>query len=147
MNNGVKFLVFCIILKISLISSKCCPHNTGKNVLGCCATGKCNIFCCNCDGQCRSMKTGYINAKGVWVPVPGCNFKRSLLDSSDYKTSDIESHKLFQLLDLDKNGKLDLNETLLALSHFKFDQAQFAELDKSQNGFIEPNEFDSDLAL
>ena len=34
-------------------SSTHCADGTGCGLFSCCATGPCNIFCCNCDGVCR----------------------------------------------------------------------------------------------
>ena len=40
----------------NLSGSKCCgksPCKDGSDKYACCGNGKCNIFCCNCDGGCR----------------------------------------------------------------------------------------------
>jgi len=53
---------------IASANSICCPWHTTAHIKcgcddgthvhpwNCCATGKCNIFCCNCQGQCRTSE-------------------------------------------------------------------------------------------
>ncbi|KAF1847617.1 uncharacterized protein K460DRAFT_279871 [Cucurbitaria berberidis CBS 394.84] len=56
--------IACVTAIIPLATAVCCQGPTtgscgdGTNGTPCCAHGKCNIFCCNCDGGCRgrSMK-------------------------------------------------------------------------------------------
>ena len=33
-----------------------CEDGTHPGLFGCCGCGKCNIFCCDCDGGCRKSE-------------------------------------------------------------------------------------------
>lgn len=61
---GVLILVFVVtVLMVGETSAVCCQSQggtyspktcrDGTGPTPCCGRGKCNIFCCNCDGGCR----------------------------------------------------------------------------------------------
>uniref|UniRef100_A0A7M5V7Z0 Uncharacterized protein n=1 Tax=Clytia hemisphaerica TaxID=252671 RepID=A0A7M5V7Z0_9CNID len=52
LNNHIFIALIVFTLSIGFISSECCKR---KDNFGCCGNGKCNIFCCNCDGGCNTQ--------------------------------------------------------------------------------------------
>ncbi len=63
MDKQVFIIVFSLILlilcELAQQSNACCTENAngycgdGSRGTPCCGQGRCNIFCCNCDGGCR----------------------------------------------------------------------------------------------
>jgi len=52
-------LIFLVTMAIAQLANSMCCSCTGFGAVGgCCATKSCNIFCCNCAGQCRSEGWG-----------------------------------------------------------------------------------------
>lgn len=107
-------------------SSRTCADGL-KCFFSCCATGACNIFCCNCDGHCRTD---------------------SLIAQSTVADG-AEALLAFQSIDTDANGGIDHSEFV---KHFE-DQypfavidKEFAAADKNNNRKIEIEEFDKDAA-
>ena len=49
-------MAMVMLLQPSGSDALCCRRGGGLD-LGCQATGPCNIFCCNCDGKCRSKRS------------------------------------------------------------------------------------------
>ena len=62
----------------------------------CCGYGPCNIFCCNCDGGCRTHKSRKV---------------RSLDEDDDTRT-------YFQSLDLNQDGVIDFYEADESIGEF-----------------------------
>ena len=83
----------------------------------CCGRGRCNIFCCNCDGGCR---------KG----------KRS---NDEINT--------FSVHDLNQDSKISFDEMVTNLNEIPRHRVldEFKKMDQDESGFIEAKEYDSDL--
>jgi hypothetical protein len=52
-------MIACVVTLLPSVIAICCKHGPddtcpdGSSSSTCCAHGKCNLFCCNCDGGCR----------------------------------------------------------------------------------------------
>ncbi len=96
-----------------------------------CGRGPCNMFGCNCDGGCRSG---------------ACHGGRRRL--IDFQLN------YFNIIDINKDMKLSLNETTNWFkkknNHTQQDfnklKVEFVEMDIDNDGYINLNEFDKDLA-
>ena len=144
--NVIIALLFVVLVffEIEQASSKCCKG--ASSTFGCCATGRCNIFCCNCDGDCRSTwkveKCGGSGRRSWCVIQDRCS-SRKRRDVAAALAN--EAFKKFKLIDADSNGALDYNETLVAVPSIQHDRKLFDNMDTNKNGLIDPFEFDSDL--
>lgn len=59
---------FAVILSLLPLALACCKQD---KITSCCGKGKCNIFCCNCDGGCKPKdKCKGMNLPVCWM-VPG----------------------------------------------------------------------------
>lgn len=97
----------------------------------CCATGKCNIFCCNCDGKKRK----------------GCVSRHC--SGGDGLTA--QSLAKFNAIDANGSGGISMAETRSFVESqgpgFSAADvaAEFDSMDSNGDGHIQPGEFDSDL--
>ena len=103
-------------------SSHCQDRTHCNKFLSCCATGPCNIFCCNCDGHCRHSRENFLQSE---VQVDSDSFKTALAR--------------FESFDENNNGKIDFSEFLGV-----GDMASFQSIDTDGNGGISIEEFDKD---
>lgn len=142
MRTSAKVLVlFGALLGLMLLAdtaaADCCSSNGGicgdcSQGTPCCATGSCNIFCCNCDGTCRSG------------PCDACP------PAATAETSRITRAR-FDAIDKDDDQSISWQETkkwagrALQMKESEL-RRRFTAVDKNRNGSIEPSEFDSSLA-
>ncbi|KAK8055103.1 hypothetical protein PG993_000330 [Apiospora rasikravindrae] len=116
---------------ISAAHAFCCDSNSkgfckdGSEGTPCCATESCNIFCCNCDGSCRSSKRSFAADPFASKPV----------------------EEAFALADAEGNGKITLPQYLAFMRVPKEDDevkavwaAWFNKHDKNHDGVITPDE-------
>jgi hypothetical protein len=92
------------------------PSKCGDNTepTPCCGYGPCNIFCCNCDGGCRSSR------------------RRSNPD--EIAANDLAT---FGEIDLNKDGKVDADEAHKFVAPKNLTQAfEFARYDLNGDGFL-----------
>ncbi|XP_023328621.1 uncharacterized protein LOC111701537 isoform X2 [Eurytemora carolleeae] len=73
-------LLFALIasVTISMAAGLCCPWHPTEDIKcacddgelvhpwECCSVGDCNVFCCNCDGECRKNTTGLDETAGLY---------------------------------------------------------------------------------
>ena len=104
-----------------------CPDGTGCTPLfSCCATGSCNLGCCNCGGECR--QSSVINR---------------FLSRADIQEKNLDiATQRFDQLDADNNGAVDYQE----FRRFPRSAwgAAFQEIDANHDGKITIEEFDED---
>jgi len=107
-------------------SGKCADGSCGTP---CCGNGGCNIFCCNCDGGCRTGPCGGNCGVGSTTPA-----------------------QFFDSVDLDKSSAISPGEFEAwagrAGRHFETNedrQKAFAKADSNKNGTIDPGEVDKSL--
>lgn len=140
----------------------CADCSSGQTFFGLgggCATGKCNVFACNCDGHCRTGNphcSTQIGAQNVCVQggaiaaapsalavdaneTPLARFRRYDLDGDNA----ISSEELLKAMGV-YNQTIDPDD--LRYQMIQLVLAQFHALDKNQNGKIDPSEFDRELA-
>ncbi|XP_066283139.1 uncharacterized protein [Branchiostoma lanceolatum] len=129
----------------------------------CCGYGRCNIFCCNCDGGCRRSKREV--AKEYALPGRGLGDNdvdndmarveeeaRGLLELLHEEQDEYAMHRrVFGEHDVDKDTKLSKEEALEMLKKMGTDVSElpadwFETLDTNGNGYIDPEEFDEDMA-
>ncbi|MFY9822223.1 MAG: hypothetical protein WAM82_12650 [Thermoanaerobaculia bacterium] len=140
-SNHAAILAFLLVVFAAAIFSApalaiCCSNNgSGECKDGthaaCCATGSCNVFCCNCDGTCRT---------GPCMASPDAVASAATIDR-------------FNSIDLDKSGGISLKEFEVWANHAGryFESSEdlkkaFEKLDSNKNGIIDPGEFDKSLA-
>ena len=97
-------------------SGRCDDGTTGTP---CCGYGKCNIFCCNCDGGCRT----------------------SMGKRSNDEINTFSDH------DLNQDSKISFDEMVTVLNEMPRHRLldEFTKMDQDESGFIEAKEYDSDL--
>lgn len=89
-----------------------CPDGTAGTP--CCSHGKCNIFCCNCDGGCR-MKNLPLS-DDIETRLNTCaSMKMSLEEFSSFAhkkgiTGSQTITSMFNLYDVNSDGSIDRNE-------------------------------------
>ncbi|XP_035680510.1 uncharacterized protein LOC118418619 [Branchiostoma floridae] len=111
-----------------------------------CGIGHCNCFGCNCYGGCRHSKRDVVEDA------------RSLLDMLRREEEDIAPEgsvmagRGFEHHDKDEDHKLSKQEALGMLEAMaevdvsKLPDDWFESMDTNNNGFIDPDEYDKDLA-
>ena len=107
-----------------------CPDGTKCTRLNCCATGPCNIFCCNCDGVCR--QSSYLQSVLPWAKIAADNLNVAI--------------ERFGQFDTDKNGAIDILE-LKQVDHSMPAYvlgSEFQRIDINGDGKITIEEFDED---
>ena len=106
-----------------------CPDGTRSTpFIHCCATGPCNIFCCNCQGECR--EPSFI----------GDIIDPDLPAISEAQNLDIAVER-FHRFDKDKNGAIDIGE----LRHYMptyISKSAFQDVDVNGDGKVTIEEFD-----
>lgn len=138
---------FSIILPLIVLGALLVPTNASADCCGaicgglckdctkstpCCGHGKCNIFCCNCDGGCREGRCAQ-------------------LESTAESTAIEWSAAYFNRIDRDHSGTISMEEfSSWAKASGKVSgernvRAAFEKVDVDQSGAIEPHEFDTDL--
>ena len=110
--------------------SRQCPDGTHCSIVNCCATGPCNIFCCNCDGVCRRPSF-------LWSVLHLAN------NPADNLNVAIER---FGQFDTDQDGSVDIHELKQAdISVPAYVQeSEFERIDINRDGKITIEEFDED---
>ena len=103
--------------------NKRCMDGTSCGFTSCCAYGSCNIFCCNCDGGCRT---------------PGLEFEAKQNDNATH-------FEFLSIIDKDSSGDVDLQE----FENFSMQMPQnmlvytiFTLLDENEDGHISAKEFE-----
>ncbi|CAG7785733.1 unnamed protein product, partial [Allacma fusca] len=98
-----------------------CSDNTAATP--CCAYGRCNFFCCNCDGGCRRENRG----------------KRSL------NQTDVSVYHTLKSLDVNGDGGVDKREAAIFIrrSRRSVEGFSFASYDKDGDGVLSALEIDS----
>ncbi|XP_078694645.1 uncharacterized protein LOC144923719 [Branchiostoma floridae x Branchiostoma belcheri] len=105
----------------------------------CCGHGKCNIFCCNCDGGCRGKKRAQEGPGDL------------LLDEATWNSQAITLPPYgFEQYDSNGDQKLTIEEAIGLLEALEYDVTNlpadwFTSMDLNGNGFIDPGEFDKDM--
>ena len=108
-----------------------CPDGTGCSpLINCCATGPCNIFCCSCDGKCRSSSI-------LQRVLPLAKIEADNLNVA------IERFRRF---DIDKNGAIEIHEMMQVDNSMPIyvQESEFQEIDVNKDGIITIEEFDED---
>jgi len=141
---------------------------------GCCCSittacqGLCNIFGCNCETECYNGYCGYCiqcvvfskygeelndhnleccNKCYKYYPSRS-NYKREL---SPINFAPVSAWEKFTKIDLDQNGFIDGNETMIMLAGNDIVKDMYEvtkllrEMDENDNGLIERGEFDESL--
>ena len=134
----VAVVLMAIASYLSVVDGKCCascplsgrcPDGTGCTpIFNCCATGPCNVFCCACNGNCRTSRERAIDRF----------LGRAEIESDDHNIA----FERFGQLDEDKNGEVDFPEfrQFVPLSHL----SAFRDMDVNRDGKITIEEFDED---
>ena len=128
----MKFFAAAAVLfsTITAVNSFCCGNPLGGRECGdgtqgtpCCATGRCNAFCCACSGRCRD------------------NFKRGLGLADPFTSADVES--AFAMADTAGEGRISLPQYLSYMNVDTADakksqmwQDYFVKHDKNNDGFL-----------
>ncbi|XP_035693723.1 uncharacterized protein LOC118427869 [Branchiostoma floridae] len=115
----------------------------GTTSTPCCGHGKCNVFCCNCDGGCRGKKRTLEEGPDSQLA--------SLQDETTLFSETLSPHG-FQEYDADGDQKLSVDEAIALLEALDTDVTNlpadwFTSMDLNGNGFIDAAEFDKDLSF
>jgi hypothetical protein len=108
-------MVACAIAILPTVIASCCRERCNTCDDGtdpfsaCCGRGKCNIFCCNCNGDCRTGRS--------------CG-KRDVF--AELAERAVSGHASFQAADLDGTGNLTL-ERYLEYMKVKEDDPRFTK--------------------
>jgi hypothetical protein len=117
-------LIFVVSQLLSPVNSDCCyvnlsglcdDGNRAKNL--CCAKGKegCNVFCCNCDGGCRTKRSG----------------------RPRYGQSGVDEMAAFQTMDTNGDGGVDQEEAFAYLGHlYSGNNFSFYNYDTNRDGYL-----------
>ena len=109
-----------------------CPDGTSCTPFWtCCATGGCNIFCCNCDGVCR--RSSFLQSMLPWAKTAADNLDVAI--------------ERFDHFDADKNGAIDIKELkqadAISMPAYVLESA-FRKIDVNRDSKITIEEFDED---
>jgi hypothetical protein len=133
-------LLFLALVFLVEDSTACCKV---KGVGSCCGKGKCNVFCCNCNGGCRPD----CDTATIPFPVPGGG-GRIRTDPARGKRAALK----FDAVDADGDGFVDYEEALAYLSENGGNGAElrtkrewWEHMDADKNGVLAPGEFDAAL--
>ena len=112
------------------LSGQCPDHTSCTPILNCCATRPCNIFCCACQGVCRSP-----------------SLLQSVLPLAKIEADNLNvAIERFNLFDTDKNGAIDIHEMKQADNSMPVyvQESAFQSVDVNMDGMITIEEFDED---
>ncbi|XP_055350357.1 uncharacterized protein LOC129596978 [Paramacrobiotus metropolitanus] len=145
-------LVVLVLTMVGItVVAACCDHSH----FGCCGKGKCNIFCCNCNGGCKP-KSQCSRRGGLGGPPNTMSVGRIGRGKRDVVYNSTALQK-FATIDLNGDERLDVDEckAFLKLSdkvltrHPRGALAKipewYKEIDVDGDGFILPHEFDYSL--
>ena len=107
-----------------------CPDGTTCSFFECCATGPCNIFCCNCDGVCR--QASFLKSVLPWAKIAADNLDVAI--------------ERFDQFDTNQNGAIDIHELKQADVSVPayIRESEFERIDINGDGKITIEEFDED---
>lgn len=131
--RGALIVIAALACSIGIAQADCCGSidggicSDGTCGTPCCGEGSCNIFCCNCDGGCRS---GCVTC--VLPSASAIDRFRSVDENKDNKIS------LIELQNWLKKAKKKIDS--------KGAESEFAKVDVNKDGFIQPGEFDKAIA-
>jgi hypothetical protein len=144
MKGVISFVMICVVVAMTLDQAaavccgscwlgplRCCVTNLDY----CCGNGRCNIFCCNCDGGCKCF----------------IDLKRSITNEAEQYL--VGAEKLFQRIDIDGDNLLTVGETVFYFeTHKRFKSStnisfneEIKKMDMNYDGKISPDEFDESL--
>ncbi|XP_078595017.1 uncharacterized protein LOC144872581 [Branchiostoma floridae x Branchiostoma japonicum] len=118
----------------------------------CCGYGKCNIFCCNCDDGCRRSKRMVADDEVDTDIERVAEEARGLLELLEEEKEEYAHHRrVFGEHDVDKDSRLSKEEALEMLRERGTDVSSlpadwFTSMDTNGNGYIDPEEYDKDMA-
>ncbi|KAF2270344.1 hypothetical protein CC78DRAFT_538896 [Lojkania enalia] len=142
--------IILALLSLIGVTSACCKH---YGLSRCCGKGKCNIFCCNCDGGCKPKSecckdtcfAGCYNSGGYkgncirWC-THRCKSKRAVeedltLCSNGTTASDEE---MFRAVDVNGVGYFTYEQFLAYenVTHDESAKSRFNEYDRNGDGVI-----------
>ncbi|CAG7734546.1 unnamed protein product [Allacma fusca] len=119
-----------LALHVNQVASECCElawkEECDDYEMGtpCCGVGSCNMFCCNCEGGCRTWD-------------PNKMYKRQATSTDPY-----DKHR-----SLDINGDGDVDEadaTYYVRQSRQTEGFEFSAYDKDGNGVLSPEEIDGE---
>ncbi|XP_078595015.1 uncharacterized protein LOC144872578 [Branchiostoma floridae x Branchiostoma japonicum] len=128
-----------------------CADNTRASLATCCGYG-CNIFCCNCVGFCRRSKRMVADDEVDTDIERVAEEARGLLELLEEEKDEYAHHRrVFGEHDVDKDSKLSKEEALEMLRKRGRDVSSlpadwFTSMDTNGNGYIDPEEYDKDMA-
>ncbi len=159
--NPISIVTSLLLLSLIVLNqpdfsnAECCSHDGNT---GCCGNGRCNIFCCNCDGGCNPSCKFDGKLLGDLLFATGISIRRP---TRGKRSTDTETYKRFIAIDSDLDGIISFNETIQwftnnepvrskrsAVSYDKIRETiylDFKKMDINSNNLIERNEFDYSL--
>lgn len=134
-------LIILRLATVTTVSGLCCPWHTTPDIKcacddgglvlpwECCSTGSCNVFCCNCGGDCRSANLGR-SKREIDIDFAWLKFVRMDEDQSGA----INSLEVARYIgDMSEKGLLKAMDVV-------------SNLDLNGDGVIQPHEFEKDLS-
>ncbi|TPX08574.1 uncharacterized protein E0L32_009913 [Thyridium curvatum] len=142
----MKTSTFCaLVLAIVPLAAACCKQD---KLTSCCGKGKCNIFCCNCKGGCKSKE----DCKGMDLPIcwgVGSPTRPVVICTKDSKTGVLRDASdettltadFFENMDADTEAAGLASLTAAGFSGPEGDERIFSEVDKDGKGHFTYEEF------
>ena len=127
-----------------------CGDGSRPRIKGCCAYGRCNIFCCNCEGGCRRRRN-LRDVLALWGDQPG-DQQQSLEHPLETANDDNDETNLLAPVNEDDTCPVSGEPMMMSLEEFRvyaksrdipeeYVQDQiFDELDVDQDGYIDSSE-------